>query len=182
MAHSLQDTISLLERTPGVFDELLRGLPESWTHRNEGEGTFTVVDVIAHLVYADKVDWMPRVRMILQYGETREFEPFDRWGHVEECRGKTMPHLLDEFVRVRAQCLDVLRAFNLQPAQLELHGRHPSLGTVTLSELLATWAAHDLTHLHQISRIMAHQYREAVGPFREFLGVLKCGGQPGPRA
>ena len=175
----LQQTIALLTRTPTALDALLRELPEDWTDRNEGDGTFTVVDVIGHLIYADRVDWMARVRVILEYGETRPFEPFDRWGHVEVCRGKSLPQLLDEFARVRAGCLGDLRALKLQPEQLGLRGRHPSLGAVTLSNLLATWAAHDLTHLHQISRIMAHQYRDEVGPFGAFLGVLKCNGHGG---
>ncbi len=179
MAHNLQDTMALLERTPAALNALLRGLPAAWTHHNEGKGTFTVVDVVGHLIYADKVDWMPRARIILDHGETRPFEPFDRWGHVEVCKDRTLPHLLDEFARERAGCLDDLRALNLTPPQLELRGRHPSLGPVTLSELLATWTAHDMTHLHQISRIMAHQYRDEVGPFAAFLGVLKCNGHGG---
>jgi hypothetical protein len=179
MSHDLENTVSLLARTPAALDALLRGLPEAWTHRNEGEGTFTAVDVVGHLIYADKADWMPRARMILDHGETRPFEPFDRWGHVEECRGRTLSQLLDEFARVRAECLAELRALNLTPSRMELRGRHPSLGPVTLSELLATWAAHDLTHLHQISRIMAHQYRDKIGPFAAFLGVLKCNGHGG---
>ncbi len=179
MAHNLQDTVALLERSPGALDALLRDLPELWTHQNEGDGTFTVVDVVGHLIHADKADWMPRARMILEHGEVKPFDPFDRWGHVEICRGKTLPQLLDEFARVRTGCLDELRALNLKPEHLELRGRHPALGPVTLSNLLATWAAHDLTHLHQVSRIMAHQYREAVGPFGEFLGVLKCDGHGG---
>jgi hypothetical protein len=179
MAYNLQDSIALLERTPGTLDALLRGLPETWTHHNEGDETFTVVDVVGHLIYADRVDWMPRVRMILEHGEDKPFEPFDRWGHVEECRCKSLPQLLDVFRRVRAGCLDDLRGLNLQPEQLGLRGRHPSLGGVTLSNLLDTWAVHDLTHLHQISRIMAHQYREEVGPFGAFLGVLKCEGHSG---
>jgi hypothetical protein len=179
MNHDLENTVALLERTPAALDALLRGLPETWTHRNEGEGTFTVIDVVGHLIYADKFDWMPRARMILDHGETRPFEPFDRWGHVDECKGRTLPQLLEEFVRVRAGCLEALRALNLTQSQLELRGRHPALGPVTLSELLSTWAAHDLTHLHQISRIMAHQYRPNVGPFAAFLGVLKCNGHGG---
>ncbi|MGA8742664.1 MAG: DinB family protein [Terracidiphilus sp.] len=180
MKHDLQDTVALLSRTPAAFDALLRGLPELWTHRDEGVGTFTVVDVVGHLIHADKADWIPRARMILEHGEAKPFEPFDRWGHVEICRGKTLAQLLDEFARVRTGRLDELRALNLKPEQLELRGRHPSLGPVTLSNLLATWAAHDLTHLHQVSRIMAHQYREAVGPFADFLGVLKCEGHSAP--
>jgi hypothetical protein len=176
MSHNLMNTLALLERTPATLDALLRGLPEEWTQRNEGEGTFTVVDVVGHLIYGDKVDWLPRARMILEHGDTRPFEPFDRWGHVELCRGKSLPQLLDESAKIRAMRLDELRLLNLQPEQLERKGRHPALGAVTLSQLLATWAAHDLTHLHQVSRIMAHQYREAVGPWSAFLGVMKCNG------
>jgi DinB superfamily len=179
MEHDLENTVALLASTPAALDALLHGLPEAWTHRNEGVGTFTVVDVVGHLIYADKADWMPRARMILKHGETQPFEPFDRWGHVEECMGRTLAQLLDEFARVRSGCLDGLRALNLRSEQLELRGRHPALGVVTLSNLLATWAAHDLTHLHQVSRIMAHQYREAVGPFSAFLGVMKCNGHSG---
>jgi hypothetical protein len=179
MAHNLQDTMALLERTPGALDALLRGLPDTWTHHNEGGETFTVVDVVGHLIYADRVDWMPRARMILEHGENKPFEPFDRRGHIGECKGKSLSQLLDEFSIVRAACLAELRALDLTPEQLELRGRHPSLGVVTLSNLLATWAAHDLTHLHQISRVMAHQYRDAVGPFGAFLGVLKCNGHGG---
>jgi hypothetical protein len=179
MEHNLENTNALLSRTPAALDALLRGLPESWTHQNEGEGTFTVADVIGHLIYADKTDWMPRARMILEHGEAKSFEPFDRWGHVEICRGKRLSQLLDEFDTVRAKCLDDLQALDLHPQQLELRGHHPSLGAVTLSNLLATWAGHDLTHLHQVSRIMAHQYRGAVGPFGAFLGVLKCQGHGG---
>lgn len=176
MEHNLNTTVALLERTPRALDALLRGLPEAWTHCNEGEGTFTTADVVGHLIYADRVDWLPRARMILEHGETCPFEPFDRWGHVEECRGKSLPQIIDEFAKVRAKRLDELSALDLKPEQLERMGRHPALGAVTLSQLLATWAAHDLTHLHQISRIMAHQYREAVGQWSEFLGVMKCNG------
>jgi len=179
MPHQLSDTIALLERTPAALNALLRDLPKSWTSRNEGEGTFTVFDVIGHLVYAEKEDWLPRARRILDHGESKPFDKFDRWGHVEECRGKSFPQLLDEFSRVRAAGLDELRALNLQPAQLALRGNHPALGAVTLSELLATWAAHDLTHLHQISRILAGSYRHEVGPFERFLGVLNCNGHGG---
>lgn len=179
MAHNLSGTMALLERTPAAFDALLRGLPESWTHHNEGEGTFTVPDVIGHLIQADRQNWLPRARRILEHGDSKPFDAFDRWGHVEECRDKSLAQLLDEFTRVRSKCLADLRALNLQPTQLELRGRHPSLGPISLSELLATWAAHDLTHLHQVSRILAGSYREEVGPFAAFLGVLKCNGHGG---
>ncbi len=123
---------------------------------------------------------MPRARMILQFGDTKPFEPFDRWGQERESLGKSLAQLLDEFSRLRSESLIELRAMNLRPEDLERRGRHPALGAVTLSELLATWAAHDLTHLHQISRVMAHQYREAVGPWSAYLGVLQCAGHSSP--
>jgi hypothetical protein len=176
MEHSLEDTISLLSRTPAALDALLRDLPETWTFRNEGKNTWSVFDVVGHLVHGERADWMPRARMILQFGESRTFEPFDRLGQVRESQGKSLGQLLDDFVRLRSENLSELRALNLGQEDLELRGRHPTFGVVTLSELLATWAAHDLTHLHQISRIMAHQYREAVGPWSRYLGVLHCDG------
>lgn len=179
MAHNLAETVALLERTPAALNNLLRDLPESLTNRNEGEGTFTVPDVIGHLIHADKENWLPRAQRILEHGETKPFDAFDRWGHVQECRGKSLPQLLDEFARIRATCLNELRALNLESEQLGRRGAHPSLGPVTLSELLATWAAHDLTHLHQISRILAGSYRDQVGPFAAFLGVLKCNSHGG---
>jgi DinB superfamily len=174
--HKLDDTISLLRRTPAALDALLRDLPDVWTRQNEGNGTWTVFDVMGHLIHGEQTDWMPRTRLLMQYGETRAFEPFDMSGHLAVCRGKSMEELLDEFAGLRAGNLADLKAFNLRPDDLERHGRHPALGPVTLSQLLATWAAHDLTHLHQISRIMAHQYREPVGPWSAYMGVMKCAG------
>jgi hypothetical protein len=176
MEHSLQDTVALLARTPAALNALLRDLPETWTFRNEGENTWSAFDIIGHLIHAERADWIPRVKTVLQFGETQAFEPFDRQGHKREVEGKSLGQLLDEFARVRSENLAELRAFNLQPADLERRGRHPAFGVVTLSGLLATWAAHDLTHLHQLSRVMAHQYREAVGPWSAYLGVLKCAG------
>jgi hypothetical protein len=176
MEHNLQNTLSLLTRTPGTLNALLRDLPEPWTLRNEGENTWNAFDVVGHLIHAERTNWMPRVRMVLQSGEAETFAPFDRSGMVRETEGKSMEQLLDEFAHLRAENLDQLRALNLQGADLERHGRHPALGAVTLSELLATWVTHDLTHLHQISRVMAHQYREAVGPWSAYLGVLRCSG------
>ena len=176
MPHNLENTISLLTRTPAVLDALLRDLPESWTLRSEGGKTWTAFDVVAHLIHAERTDWLPRARTILQFGDTKPFAPFDRLGHLRESQGKSLGELLNEFARARAENLAELRKLNLQPKDLDRGGRHPALGAVTLSELLATWAAHDLTHLHQISRILAHQYRDAVGPFSAYLGVLQCAG------
>jgi hypothetical protein len=174
--HNLQQTISLLERTPAALDALLRDLPETWTLRNEGESSWNAFDVVGHLIHCERTDWMPRARTVLQFGETRTFEPFDRFAQLRENRDTSLAPLLDEFARLRSDNLTELRALNLRQEDLERRGRHPSLGVVTLSQLLATWAAHDLTHLHQISRIMAHQYRETVGPWSIYLGVLQCAG------
>lgn len=176
MEHNLQHTVSLLTRTPAALNALLRDLPETLTLQNEGENSWNAFDIVGHLIHAERTDWMPRVQMVLQHGETRAFEPFDRLGQVRESQGKSLGQLLDEFARLRSENLAALNALNLQQRDLALRGRHPSLGAVTLSELLATWVAHDLTHLHQISRVMAYQYREAVGPFSRYLGVLQCAG------
>jgi hypothetical protein len=176
MEHDLRHTISLLTRTPAALNALLRDLPESWTFRNEGENTWSAFDVLGHLIHGERTDWMPRAKRILKFGETKTFESFDRWGHVRESQDKSLGQLLDEFASLRSENLDELRALNLRQEDLKRRGRHPALGVVTLSELLATWAAHDLSHLHQISRVMAHQYREAVGPWSGYLGVLQCAG------
>ena len=176
----LPETIALLERTPAAFNALLRGLPDNWTQRNEGGDTWSAFDVIGHLIHGERTDWMPRARLILENGEGRTFERFDRLGHISESGGKSLEQLLDEFARLRRENLAALRALNLQSEDLARRGRHPALGVVTLSELLATWAAHDLTHLHQLSRVMAHQYREAVGPWSAYLGVLQCAGHSSP--
>ena len=176
MEQNLENTVALLERTPAALGALLRGLPEMWTERNEGENTWTVRSVMAHLIHTEGANWIPRARMILESGEAQEFAPLDREGSMRNSRSKTLEHLLDEFARARAKGLDDLREMKLTTEDLHRHGRHPSFGTVTLSQLLAAWAAHDLTHLHQISRIMAYQYREAVGPWARFLGVMQCAG------
>ncbi len=180
MKHNLQDTISLLARTPASLNALLRDLPETWTFRNEGENTWSVFDVVGHLIHGERTDWMPRTKIVLEFGETHPFESFDRWGHVRESQGKSLGWLLDEFARLRSDNLGELRALNLRQEDLERRGLHPALGIVTLSELLATWAIHDLTHLHQISRVMAHQYRGDVGPWSQYLGVLQCTGHSSP--
>src|SRR5262245_56644535 len=147
-AHNLQDTIALLARTPAALNALLRDLPEKWTLMNEGDKTWSPADIVGHLLHADRTDWMPRARCIMQWGETRPFEPFDRWGQVRASAGKSLGQLLDEFAGVRSDSLDELRALKLKPEDLERRGRHPALGVVTLSQLLATWATHDLTHWH----------------------------------
>ncbi|HEV2134867.1 MAG TPA: DinB family protein [Terracidiphilus sp.] len=177
---SLDNTIALLGRTPATLNVLLRELPAAWTLCNEGGSTWSVFDVVGHLLHAEYADWIPRARWIIQFGDSRPFEPFDRSGHEPLTQGKSLEQLLDDFAEARSQSLAGLRAMNLQAADFERRGRHPALGAVTLSQLLATWAAHDVNHLHQISRIMAYQYRDAVGPWSRFLGVMHCDGHSQP--
>jgi len=176
MEHNLEMTTALLARTPATLNAMLRDLPEAWIQANEGEKTFSAYQVVGHLAHGERADWMPRVKMILEHGEERAFVPFDRFAQDRESEGKTLGQLLDEFAELRAKNLDELRTLGITDQQLQLRGKHPRLGPVTLGNLLATWAAHDMTHLHQLARIMAHQYREAVGPWTVFLGVLKCNG------
>ncbi len=176
MEHDLQQTIALLANTPAALNALLLNLPDAWTLRNEGEKSWNVFGVIGHLIHGERTDWMPRARIILKYGESRAFEPFDRQAQERESVGKSLPQLLDEFARLREENLDELRKMNLTEDHLRKHGKHPALGDVMLSQLLATWAVHDLTHVHQISRIMAYQYRDIVGPWKAYLGVLHCEG------
>ena len=173
---SLEATIAVLSRTPATFNALLRELPECWTHRSEGTSTWTTVDVVGHLIHADQTDWVPRARWILQHGDSEPFPPFDRSGHLPLIEGKSLAEVLDEFSRVRAEAIEDLRGLDLRSEDLERRGRHPVLGVTTMSQLVSTWPAHDLTHLHQVSRILAHQYREAVGPWSQFLGVMQCAG------
>jgi len=177
---SLPDTIAVLARTPGTLNMLLRGMPDIWARSNEGPDTWNAFDIVGHLIVGERTDWMPRAWIILEQGESRPFDRFDRFAQMRESRGKSLEQLLDDFATVRRQRLAELEALRLRPEDLERTGTHPVLGTVTLSQLLATWAAHDLTHLHQLTRVMAHQYRDAVGPWRVFLGVMQCSGHSAP--
>lgn len=176
MRQNLDATVALLSRTPAALDALLRGLPEEWTERDEGQGTWTVRGIMGHLLHGERTDWMPRARMILEFGEGRTFERFDRTAQDRGGSATSIETLLEEFAAARAGNLEELRGMGLSEADLRKTGVHPVFGRVTLSELLATWAAHDMTHLHQISRVMAVQYREAAGPWVAFLGVMRCGG------
>ena len=177
MEQNLTSTLALLAATPPSLDALLRHLPEALTHVSEGPGTWTVAQVLAHLIHGERTDWLPRVGILLRAGESETFPTFQREAHLGDSR--PMPDLLTEFADLRSASLAQLQALHLTPEDLERRGRHPAFGTVTLSQLLATWPAHDLTHLHQISRILASQYREAVGPWSRYLGVLHCDGHSG---
>lgn len=168
----LDHAIDILSRTPGVLRTLLLGLPEPWIRHNYGESTFSPFDVVGHLIHGERTDWLPRARLILDHGQSRPFEPFDRYAMYEESRGKTLADLLDTFAALRRENLAALAALNLSEAQLDGSGTHPALGRVTLRELLATWVAHDLNHLAQICKAMTYQYRDAVGPWRAYISLI----------
>lgn len=170
MEFDLHETITILERTPAVVRALLHDLPERWTSSNEGPDTFSPFDVVGHLIDGEETDWIPRIKIILAQGTNRRFVPFDRFrsqGAVE-----TLAQRLDRFATLRRTNLTVVKELELTPAQLKLTGEHPELGTVTLAQLLATWAVHDLTHLAQITRVMAKQYTAAVGPWVKYHPLL----------
>ena len=172
MEFQLTHALAVLERTPATFRALLAGLPEVWTGSNEGPATFSAFDNLAHLVHGERSDWIPRARLILAQGTARRFKPVDRFAHAQESAGKSVAELLEEFTQLRAENLSVLRAWHLTERELVLEGEHPDFGTVTLAQLLATWVVHDLGHLAQTARVLAKQYREAVGPWRAYLPVL----------
>ena len=177
---NLAEASAILSRTPAALDVLLRGLPDIWVRGNEGKDTWSAFDIVGHLIVGERTDWMPRARIILENGEARPFDPFDRLAQAKQNQAKSLDQLLDEFAGLRSENLASLQSLNLQPEDWTRRGRHPELGVVTLSQLLATWAVHDLTHLHQLSRVMARQYRDAVGPWSAYLGVLKCIGHGAP--
>lgn len=170
----LEETIALLEKFPQTLDALLRGLPQSWLTEGDGQGSWNASEIVAHLVDSERHNWIPRARLILDVGEAHTFEVFERGGHVREAVGKSFGQVLDEFARLRAENLAELRKLDLKPEDFGRRGAHPAFGAVTLGNLLATWVVHDQTHLHQLSRVLAGRYREAVGPWAAYLGVLKC--------
>ena len=172
MEFNLADGIAILERTPGVLRALLSGLESQWIEGTEGPETWSPYIIIGHLIHGEKTDWIPRALIILEQGDNRRFTPFDRFAQFEESKGKSLATLLDEFEQMRARNLGILSAWQLTDEQLALEGEHPELGRVTLRQLLATWVAHDLGHIAQASRVMAKQYRDAVGPWRAYLPVM----------
>ncbi len=172
MNFDLSKSIAVLERTPSVLQALLADLPPEWTNENEGPDTWSPINVVGHLIDGEETDWMARARLILAQGTNRRFEPVDRFRHLKVNQGRELGELLGQFRQLREQNLAELRGMNLSPAQFQLTGEHPALGTVTLGQLLATWVAHDLGHIAQITRVMAKQYGEAVGPWEAFLPVL----------
>lgn len=169
----VMECVALLRRTPAVLDSLLRDLPTAWTEATDGPNTWSPYVVIGHLVHAEKADWMPRMKIILHEGTRRPFDPFDREAQFTESLGKPLPVLLDEFAVARASSLQELQALALDDAALAKQGTHPTFGVVSARQLLATWTAHDMAHLLQISRTMARRYRTDVGPWAQFLSVMQ---------
>lgn len=172
MGLNLDEAKALLARTPGTLAAWFGGLPEAWLTAAEGPDTFSARDVLAHLIHGERADWMERTRIILSSGEGRPFDPFDRRGFLEEARAWSMEDLLSEFARLRAGNLEALDALDLPASALSKTGLHPALGRVTLENLLATWAVHDLGHLAQAARVMAKRYQTEVGPWVDYLPIL----------
>jgi hypothetical protein len=171
-ADFLVESLAILQRTPAVLDAALRGLPDAWTTADEGPNTWSPYVVLGHLIHGEKTDWLPRVERILQHGTALPFDTFDREAQFRDSTGKSLHQLLDEFGALRRKNLARLEQFKLQPRHLELQGTHPAFGPVSMRQLIATWTAHDLAHLLQITRVMAKRYKQEVGPWAAYLSVM----------
>ena len=163
---------AVLERTPATLRAMLAGLPSSWIDATEGPDSWSPYVIAGHLIHGERTDWIPRARIILAQGADHRFTPYDRFAQFHESQGKSLADLLDEFARLRAGNLATLAGWRLTDAQLDLTGEHPEFGSVTLRQLLATWVAHDLGHIAQTARVMAKQYRDAIGPWRAYLPIV----------
>jgi hypothetical protein len=171
MDFKLDQAIPILERTPRVLSDLLEDLPSEWTAVNEGAESWNARQILIHLINGERTDWIPRARIILKQGAYRRFDPFDRTGGFESTQ--PMRELLEEFDKVRAESVATLRGWNLKEKDLDLTGEHPEFGAVTMRQLLATWVVHDLSHISQITRVMARAYTSAVGPWTAYFRVLQ---------
>ncbi|HNA96659.1 MAG TPA: DinB family protein [Chitinophagaceae bacterium] len=172
MKFALDQAIVILQRTPGTIKSLIENLGENWTNANEGPETFSPFDVVGHLIYGEKTDWVVRAKIILQGTNQKTFEPFDRFAQERESKGKSLNQLLTEFEFLRNENIYWLNEQNLSTKDLERTGIHPTLGAVSLKHLLACWVVHDLTHIAQITRVMAKQYKDEIGPWTEFFRIL----------
>ena len=173
MTFKLDQSLQLLERTPAILNNLLRGLPDEWIYNTEGAGTWSAFDVVGHLIVCEQTDFISRTELILSDSTNKIFAPLDMELQFEMNKGKKLPELLDEFAGLRKKNIQKIIALNLSTGDFEKTGVHPKVGEATLKELLATWVAHDLNHIAQITRIMATQYKTEVGPFIEFLSIIK---------
>jgi hypothetical protein len=173
VSFDLDQATAVLSRTPATLRAMLDDLPSEWVTANEGANTWSAFDVVGHLIHGERTDWIPRARIILDEGERRAFEPFNRFAQCEASRGHALGELLATFAELRRDNLATLASWRLSDSDLAKTGIHPELGRVTLAQLLATWVAHDLDHVVQISRTMATQYRDAVGPWRAYISVVR---------
>ena len=172
MNFTLDDALPILRATPAILRAWLWDLPQTWTHGTEGPDTWSAFDIVGHLIHGERTDWVPRTELLIKYGETRPFIPFDRFAQYRDSQGKSLHELLDAFAELRAANVARLEALALEPSDFLRRGLHPELGPVTLGQLLATWVVHDLNHLAQIARVMGKQYRDAVGPWVAYLPLL----------
>jgi hypothetical protein len=172
MDYQMHEAVAILRRTPETLRALLAGLPDSWTRSTAGEGTWSPYDIVGHLLHGEETDWIPRARIILEHGDARPFDAFDRTGMFDKYAGYSLERRLDAFEQARKENLDALVGMAITDEMLILRGMHPALGSVTLGQLLATWVVHDLNHIGQIVEGMSHQYGEAVGPWKVYLGIL----------
>lgn len=173
MDFRFDQALPVLQQTPRTVRALLQDLPRAWTTATEGPGTWSPYDIVGHLVHGERADWIPRVEHLLQHGEAVPFPPFDREAMFAASKGQTLAQLLDRFSALRNTSLSRLDGLGLTDADLGRTGRHPEFGVVTLGQHLATWVAHDMTHIAQLARVMAKQYADAVGPWKAYLSILK---------
>ena len=173
MNFELSKSIEILESTPLLLKSYLEGLSEEWIKNNEGENTWSPYDIVGHLIYGEKTDWIPRIRIILKNGKDKLFEPFDRFAQLHNDQTRPITDLIYEFQQLRSENLKELKRFEITSSDLMLKGIHPEFGEVTLQQLISTWTVHDLGHIAQISRVMSKQYKMEVGPWIDYLGILK---------
>jgi hypothetical protein len=173
MNYSKEQAIEILERTPAVLKSLLANINDDWVMNNEGPDTFSPYDVVGHLIHGEKTDWVVRAKIILEHGVNKPFDPYDRFAQYEESKGKSLQELLNEFEAIRKENMNWLSSVQLTEDDLERKGKHPVLGEVTLRNLLSTWVVHDLTHIAQVTRVMAKQYTEEMGPWPQFFRILQ---------
>lgn len=172
MEFELNKSVEILQRTPKILRILLGNLPMDLTHQNEGGDSWSAFEILGHLIHGERTDWVPRVKILLGKNETKEFEPFDRFAHLQSSKGKSLNELITQFEKLRLGNIEEVKDLRISINDLELTGIHPELGTVTLKQLFATWVVHDLSHIAQVSRVMAKQYKDEVGPWESYLGIL----------
>jgi hypothetical protein len=170
---NLTKSLEILERTPLVIESMLKGVSDEWVMANEGKDTWSPYDIVGHYIHGEKTDWIPRLEIILSGSPNKEFAPFDRFAQMQDSKGKKIQELIEDFKSIRAENIVKLKSKNIRETDFLRKGFHPSLGDVTIAQLISTWVVHDLNHIAQISRVMAKQYKDDVGPWVEYLGILK---------